>query len=182
MALSKAEIAARYGTALFDYAEDMDALASVHADLQELAQAISEYPQILKVFSDPIFNSAEKAKSLSAIEQGLTKEVQNFLNLLLDYDHFLELPDIINCFNDLYNKSQKIETGVAVSAVPLDQEQLQKLGAGYAQKYNLQKVILTNVVDPNIIGGVILKVGDCVIDGSVKNKLKKIRAQLVNKN
>ena len=182
MALSKAEIAARYGTALFDYAEDMDALASVHADLQELAQAISEYPQILKVFSDPIFNSAEKAKSLSVIEQGLAKEVQNFLNLLLDYDHFLELPDIINCFNDLYNKSQKIETGVAVSAVPLDQEQLQKLGAGYAQKYNLQKVILTNVVDQNIIGGVILKVGDCVIDGSVKNKLKKIRAQLVNKN
>ena len=182
MALSKEEIAARYGTALFDYAEDMDALASVHADLQELAKAISEYPQILKVFSDPIFNSAEKAKSLSAIEQGLTKEVQNFLNLLLDYDHFLELPDIINCFNDLYNKSQKIETGVAVSTVPLDQEQLQKIGAGYAQKYNLQKVILTNVVDPNIIGGVILKVGDCVIDGSVKNKLKKIRAQLVNKN
>ena len=182
MALSTEEIAARYGTALFDYAEDMDALETVHADLQELAQAVSDYPQILQAFSDPIFNSAEKAKSLSVIEQGLTKEVQNFLNLLLDYDHFLELPEIIKCFNDLYNQSQKIETGVAVSAVPLDQEQLQKLGAGYAQKYNLQKVILTNVVDQNIIGGVILKVGDCVIDGSVKNKLKKIRAQLINKN
>ena len=92
------------------------------------------------------------------------------------------MPEIIKCFNDLYNQSQKIETGVAVSAVPLDQEQLQKLGAGYAQKYNLQKVILTNVVDQNIIGGVILKVGDCVIDESVKKKLKKIRAQLINKN
>ena len=80
MALSKAEIAARYGTALFDYAEDMAALDTVHADMQELAEAISNYPQILQVFSDPIFNSAEKAKSLSAIEQGLSEEVQNFLD------------------------------------------------------------------------------------------------------
>jgi len=182
MALSKAEIAARYGTALFDYAEDMAALDTVHADMQELAKAISTYPQILKVFSDPIFNSTEKAKSLSAIEQGLSEEVQNFLNLLLDYDHFLELPDIINCFNDLYNKNQKIETGVAVSAVALDQTQLQKLGDSYAKKFGLASVTLENKVDPEIIGGVILKVGDCVIDGSVKNKLNKIRAQLINKN
>ena len=182
MALSKAEIAARYGTALFDYAEDMAALDTVHADMQELAEAISNYPQILQVFSDPIFNSAEKAKSLSVVEQGLSEEVQNFLNLLLDYDHFMELPDIINCFNDLYNKNQKIETGVAVSAVALDQRQLQELGTSYARKFNLRKVILTNEVDQSIIGGVILKVGDCVIDGSVKNKLNKIRAQLINKN
>jgi len=48
MALSKAEIAARFGTALFDYAEDMAALDTVHADMQELAEAISNYPQILK--------------------------------------------------------------------------------------------------------------------------------------
>jgi len=116
------------------------------------------------------------------IEQGLSEEVQNFLNLLLDYDHFMELPDIINCFNDLYNKNQKIETGVAVSAVALDQRQLQELGTSYARKFNLRKVILTNEVDQSIIGGVILKVGDCVIDGSVKNKLNKIRAQLINKN
>ncbi|KJY65322.1 ATP synthase subunit delta [Lactobacillus helsingborgensis] len=182
MALSKAEIAARYGTALFDYAQDMDALTAVHADLQELAEAISNYPQILKVFSDPIFNSAEKAHSLSVIAQGLTKEVQNFLNLLLDYDHFLELPAIIDCFNSLYNQKEKIATGVAISAVALDEQQLQKLGAGYAQKYGLKKVILKNEVDQGLIGGVVLKVGDCVIDGSVKNKLNKIRAQLINKN
>lgn len=182
MALTREEIAARYGTALFDYAQDMNALEEVHVDLQELRQAVSANPKILSVFSDPIFNSTEKKKSLSIIEEGFTKEVQTFLNLLLDYNHFLQLVDIIDCFNELYNDNKKIMVGTAVTAVELDDAQLKALGQSYAKKYDLTSVNLKNEVDKSIIGGVILKVGDCVIDGSVKNKLKKIRAQLISKN
>lgn len=182
MALTREEIAARYGNALFDYAQDMNALDEVHTDLQELRKAVSANPKILSVFSDPIFNSDEKKKSLAIIADGLTNEVQTFLNLLLDYNHFLQLVDIIDCFNQLYNDSKKIMVGTAVTAVELSQSQLKALGNSYAKKYDLTSVNLKNEVDQSIIGGVILKVGDCVIDGSVKNKLNKIRAQLINKN
>lgn len=182
MALNREEIAARYGTALFDYAQDMNALDEVHADLRELREAVSANPKILRVFSDPIFNSDEKKKSLAMIAAGLNSEVQKFLNLLLDYNHFLQLIDIIECFNQLYNDSKKIMEGTAVTAVELNQAQLKALGDSYAKKYDLTSVNLKNEVDQSIIGGVILKVGDCVIDGSVKNKLKKIRAQLISKN
>ncbi|MBA1394595.1 F0F1 ATP synthase subunit delta, partial [Lactobacillus sp. XV13L] len=181
-ALSKEEIAARYGTALFDYAQDMKALDAVHADLGELGKALAEYPQILKVFSDPILDSNEKKASLSAIERGLIKEVQTFLNLLLDYNHFGELPGIIDHFNYLYNKNKKIMVGTAITSIKLDESQLSALSASYAQKYGLSAVNLVNKVDKSIIGGVILRVGDWVIDGSVKNKLKKIRAQLISKD
>ncbi|BDR60365.1 ATP synthase F1 subunit delta [Lactobacillus xylocopicola] len=182
MALSKEEIAARYGTALFDYAQDMKALEAVHADLQELRQALSAHPQILQVFSDPILNTTEKKKALSAIEQGLVDEVQNFLNLLLDYNHFSALPAIIAYFNDLYNKNKKIMAGTAITSIELDESQLKALGESYAQKYGLTQVHLDNEVDDSIIGGVILKVGDYVVDGSVKNKLTKIRARLISKD
>jgi F-type H+-transporting ATPase subunit delta len=182
MALSKEEIAARYGTALFDYAHDMGALDDVYADLQELRQAISNNPQILDVFSDPIFDSEEKKESLDCIKDGLVKEVQNFLDLLLDYNHFMELPAIIDCFNDLFNQNRKVVTGIAISAVKLDDEQLKAIGDSFAQKYGLNNVTLTNKVDESIIGGVILKIGDCVVDGSIKRKLNKIRAQLVRKD
>ena len=182
MALTREEIAARYGTALFDYVQDMNALDSVYLDLQELHQALVANPRILKAFSDPVFNNAEKQKSLSIIDKGLSKEVQNFLNLLLSYNHFLELVEIIDYFNQLYDAEKKIMVGTAVTAVKLDDAQLQAIGESYAQKYHLAAVHLNNEVDKSVIGGVILKVGDCVIDGSVKNKLKKIRAQLISKN
>ena len=182
MALSREEIVARYGTALFNYAQDMNALDTVKEELCELRKAVCTNPQILSVFSDPILNSDEKKKSLSAIEQGFSTEVQTFLNLLLDYNHFLELVDIIDFFNKLYNDSKKIMVGTAITAVKLDEDQLSALGDSYAKKFGLASVTLENKVDPEIIGGVILKVGDCVIDGSVKNKLKKIRAQLISKD
>lgn len=89
------------------------------------------------------------------------------------------LPDIVDQFNMRYNKLNNIAFGKVISAVKLDDDQLQKLGQAYAKKYNLKELKLTNQVNPSIIGGVILEVEDYIIDGSVKTKLKKIRAQLV---
>ncbi|HBQ09545.1 MAG TPA: F0F1 ATP synthase subunit delta, partial [Lactobacillus sp.] len=59
---------------------------------------------------------------------------------------------------------------------------LKRLGDSYAKKYDLNAVRLENKVDPSILGGVVLQVKDRVIDGSVKNRLKKIRAQIIDKN
>ncbi|WEV42923.1 ATP synthase F1 subunit delta [Lactobacillus sp. ESL0684] len=182
MALSREEIAARYGTALFEYAQDMNALETVYEDLQELAVAVDENPQILNVFSDPIFNSDEKKKSLAIIEHDLTDEVQNFLNFLLEYDRFADLPEIITYFKQLYDDAGQIVSGTVTTAMQLNESQLKALSKSYAQKYGLKEVRLENKVNQDIIGGVVLQVGDRVINGSVKNKLKKIHAQLVNKD
>lgn len=90
--------------------------------------------------------------------------------------------DIIDQFAVLYDDKNKIASGTATTAVKLDDDQLKRLGDGFAKKYNLNAVRLENKVDPSILGGVILQVKDRVIDGSVKNKLKKIRAQIIDEN
>ena len=182
MALSREEVAARYGAAMFGYAKDMKVLDSVQEELQALKEAVNENPTIIRVLSNPILNSIEKKKILSEIEKDFSNEVQSFLNLLLDYDRFSDLVEIINCYNDLYDQEKSIAAGVATTAVKLDEDQLKRLGDSYASKYHLKSLRLKNQVDPSIIGGVILQVKDRVIDGSVKNKLKKIRAQLVEDN
>ena len=82
----------------------------------------------------------------------------------------------------LYDNEKKVASGVATTAVKLDDDQLKRLGESFAKKYNLNVVRLENKVDPSILGGVVLQVEDRVIDGSVKNKLKKIRAQIIDKN
>jgi len=182
MALSREEIAARYGAALFGYAQDNDALDTVYNEMVELKKAAEANPQIISVLSDPILSSKDKKDLLTAIEKDFSDDVQNFLNLLFKYDRFADLIDIIDRFVLLYDNEKKVASGVATTAVKLDDDQLKRLGESFAKKYNLNVVRLENKVVPSILGGVVLQVEDRVIDGSVKNKLKKIRAQIIDKN
>lgn len=182
MALSREEIAARYGVALFDYAQDNKVLDTVYDEMLALKKAVIENPKFISILSDPILNSKDKKEFLISVEKGFSAEVQNFLNLLLEYDRFADLVDIINEFALLYDDNKKIASGTATTAVKLDDDQLKRLGESFAKKYDLNAVHLENKVDPSILGGVVLQVKDRVIDGSVKNKLKKIRAQIIDKN
>lgn len=182
MALSREEIAARYGAALFGYAQDSKVLDTVYEEMVELKKAVTANPKIISVLSDPILSSKDKKSVLTAIEKDFLDEVQGFLNLLLEYNRFGDLVDIIDRFVLLYDDKKKIASGVATTAVKLDDDQLKRLGESFAKKYNLNNVRLENKVDPSILGGVVLQVKDRVIDGSVKNKLKKIRAQIIDKN
>ena len=182
MALSREEIAARYGTALFGYAQDNKVLDTVYDEMMELKKAAVANPKFISVLSDPILSSKDKKSLLTAVEKDFSDEVRGFLNLLLEYNRFADLIDIVDEFALLYDDEKKIATGTATTAVKLDDDQLKRLGDSYAKKYNLNVVRLENKVDPSILGGVVLQVKDRVIDGSVKNRLKKIRAQIIDKN
>ena len=82
----------------------------------------------------------------------------------------------------MLEKTSEESRAEVAALLKLDDDQLKRLGDGFAKKYNLNAVRLENKVDPSILGGVILQVKDRVIDGSVKNKLKKIRAQIIDEN
>lgn len=182
MALSREEVAARYGAALFGYAQDNKVLDNVYDEMLELKKAVLANPQIISVLSDPILSSKDKKSVLTAVEKGFSEEVQGFLNLLLEYNRFADLVDIIDQFVAFYDDEKKIASGTATTAVKLDDDQLQRLGDSFAKKYNLNAVRLENKVDPSILGGVVLQVKDRVIDGSVKTKLNKIHAQIIDNN
>lgn len=178
MALSREEIAERYGSAILDYAKDENVLDSFHEELQILKEAVKENPRFIDILSSPVVRIDEKKELLSEVEKDFISEIQNFLNLLLEYGRFANLVDIIDKFNELYNQEKSIAVGTVTTAVKINDDQLNRLGETYAKKYNLEEVHLENKVDPSILGGVILQVKDLVIDGSVKNKLNKIRNQL----
>ncbi|CCI85458.1 F0F1 ATP synthase subunit delta [Lactobacillus pasteurii DSM 23907 = CRBIP 24.76] len=181
MALSREDIAMRYGQALFDFAKEKGSLDTVYEELGELRLAIKENPNFITILSDPIVNSAEKRNILDAIIENFSAESKEFLHLLLTYNRYSELLEIIEHFCNLYDEKNLIARGTAITAVKLDEDQLARLGQGFAKRYNLSSVRLENQVDPSILGGVILQVKDLVIDGSVQNRLQKIRTQLMNK-
>ena len=178
MALSREETARRYGTEIFDFAKDSGKTELMYSELTELKQAVQAEPRFVQVLSNPVLDAKQKESLLTAVEQGFSAELQEVLNFLLSYDRFDNLVDIIDYYSHLYNAANHIGTGVAKTALKLDEDQLQRLADSYAKKYGLQALHLENEVDPEIIGGVVLEVEGRVIDGSVKHRLEKIRAVL----
>ncbi|MFR3789271.1 MAG: ATP synthase F1 subunit delta, partial [Lactobacillus paragasseri] len=98
---------------------------------------------------------------------------------LLEYGRFNALTEIINAFDALYDEDKNIASGTAVSAINLDEDELNRISQAYAKKYGFKKLVLTNEVDSSILGGIILKVGDRIIDGSIRTRLQQIREQLI---
>lgn len=180
MALSREEIGTRYGVALFGFVQDNNSLDKVQQEILVLKQVANENPKMINYLADPVLNLDEKKQFLNKITANFSEEIQKFLNLLLEYNRFDDLLLIIDKFLDLYNESKGFATGQAITAVRLDDRQLAELEKTYANKYHYNELKLENKVDPEIIGGVILKVADQYIDGSIKTKLNKIRAQLIN--
>lgn len=180
MALTREEVGTRYGVALFGYAQDTNTLDDTYQEMTVLQQIVEENPKMLVYLSDPILNMDEKQKFLDSISQNFNSQIQAFLNLVLEYNRMSYLSTIIDHFMQLYDDFNKIARGQAITAIKLNDAQLKNLEASYAKSKNLHALKLKNIVDPSIIGGVVLKVKDQVIDGSVKAKLNKIRAQLIN--
>lgn len=179
MSLSREEIAARYSKALFEYAQDTDSLEQVYSDMNALAQAVKENPAVINLLADPILSVKEKEEFLTSISKDLTPESKKFLEFLLEYGRFNDFVEIVTAFDDLYDRYKNIATGTVISAVKLTKTELDKISQAYAKKYGLNKLILTNKVEPSILGGVILQVGDRIIDGSIRTKLQHIREQLL---
>lgn len=181
MALSKEEIASRYGSALLGFAQDNNCLEQMHEEASALQAAIKANPSFISLLSDPIIRLNEKQQVLAQVSEKFSPQMQEFLKMVLSYERFRELPAILAQFELLYEREQNIWRGEVTSAVKLSAEQLERIGQAYSKKYGLKGLKLTNKVDPDILGGVILRVDDRLIDGSIKTTLKKIRAHLTIK-
>lgn len=103
--------------------------------------------------------------------------VTSFLNLLLEKKRAGILPDIAEALQAMVNKDQNISHGAIISAVELDSDLLAKIQATL-EKLTGNKVILETQVDPSIIGGIIAKVGDLVLDGSIKTQLNGLKESI----
>ena len=179
MALSREEIASRYSKALLAYAQDANSLDAVHEDMNVLLQVAKENPDMLRLLSDPIIRKDQKEEFLSSFSDKFSVETKNFLDFLLEYRRFESLTAIIEAFNTLYDEYKNIASGTAVSAIKLNEDELSRISQAYAKKYGFKELILTNKVDQSILGGIILKVGDRIIDGSIRTRLQQIREQLI---
>ena len=167
-------IARVYADALFGVAKEKGKLDAIREQLGQFADALADNRQLQLFFFSPYFSSAEKEDGLAKAVSGAEPELVNFLNLLLEKHRMPVLFRIRKQFESLWAKENK-RLGVTVtSAVELDPEVARKIGAEIEGQTG-EVVELESKVDPEILGGLVVQVGNMVLDTSIRNRLEKLR-------
>jgi len=171
--------AKRYATAAFTVASEAGDFDTWLSTLDELAR-IMRMPSARTVFTSPIVAPADKRRALDRLLPNATPTIRNFLHIVADRDRLDEAPGIAEALRALINKRRGIVTADVTTAVAIDaqteQVLMQRL-ASYLQRDPSHVTIHTHV-DPNIIGGVVARIGDLVIDDSVRGRLERLRRSL----
>lgn len=178
MKLDKAAVGERYGKALFELAEEKGLTKEFSESLNELREIFDNVPELGKILSDAQLEPDEKEAIFAELSKPFSGYIANFLKVAFSYNRIADVPQMIAVYEKLLDEKQGLTHGEAISAVPLGEDQLTRLEAQFANILYVQKVKLTNVVQPKIVGGVVLKADNFVIDGSIKHRLDQIRRML----
>ena len=172
------QIAKKYSKALFSLAEEKDEFIKFQDDLNLIKEAFTEHKEFRNVLFHPRIKLDEKKRIFDRVfEEEISQEIYNFIQLLIDKRRIFYIKAIINKFNELVNDREKIIKIEVVSAIELEEDMKNRL------KDKLEKgmdydVILNNTVDPDILGGLVLKIGDKIIDGSIQHELNTLSEKI----
>ena len=169
--------ARRYAEAVFGLAQAENGYDAWATDLDRLAELL-EVPLAAKALTSPAVSTEDKLRVIDAEVPNLQPQTRNLLQLLLHRDRLELLPDIARAYHELLNRARGIATAQVTTAVPLDDAARVQLAARLS-RYVGQRVEMQTTVDPSIIGGVVARVGDTLLDGSVRGRLEALRRRLV---
>jgi F-type H+-transporting ATPase subunit delta len=171
------EIAQVYARSLFEVAKERDVLDDVHEQLGQFADALNDNRQLAVFFFSPYFSSAEKKDGLKSTLQGADPIFMNFLEALLERHRMPVIFRIRARFEQLWDEEKRLLPVEVTSSVELDKETVQSIGKRIGEQTG-ETVELSTKVDPEILGGIVLRVGDYVLDASIRNRLNQLRKQV----
>ena len=157
MKLDNETIVHRYGKALFELAEEMKIRNEFHSELQEYKKVLQNEPQLKVFMSSNQISPEAKLKIMEILKKDSSKLMTNLLDMLYDYGRITNLEGIIDEFDRLNDEFEKTVRASVITAIELDEERKQKLASSFANVVGAKKVIIDPIIDPEIIGGVILK-------------------------
>ena len=171
------EIAEVYSRALFEAAKDSDALDRVHDELGEFADALDADRNLQVFLFSPYFSSAEKRDGIRKIVSDADERIVNFLELLAERHRMPALFRIRRSFDSMWAEENKLLPVTVTSAVELDEGLVRDIGKRIEEQTGRQ-VELSSSVDPDVLGGLRLQVGNMVLDATVRNRLEQLRKQV----
>jgi F-type H+-transporting ATPase subunit delta len=171
------EIARVYAEALFEAAKEKGKLDEIRDQLGQFADAVAESRDLQIFLFSPYFSSAEKRDGIGRAVSGAEAELVNFLELLAEKHRMPAIFRIRQRFDDLWAKENKQLEVTLTSAVELDPDVAKRVGKEIERQTD-RKIELSTDVDEGIIGGLVLQVGNMVLDASVRSKLERLRKEV----
>jgi F-type H+-transporting ATPase subunit delta len=171
------EIAEVYARALFEVAQDQDKLDELHDELGQFADAVAENRDLARFFFSPYFSTEEKKDALKKVIDGAEAPFMNFLEALVERHRMPVIFRIRSRFDQLWEEEKKLLPVEVTSAVELDDKTIKEIGKKIGEQVDRQ-VELSSHVDPEILGGLVLRVGNFVLDASIRQRLEQLRKQV----
>ena len=171
----QASLAGRYATALFGLARDEKQIDAVTRSLDTVEMAIAESSDLRALATSPLISRSEAGKAIRALVPtlGVDTITGHFLGVLADNGRLRELKNVIRTYRELAAQHRGETTAEVTSAFPLDDEQLVRLKASLKSRFG-RDVAIDARVDPEILGGIIIRRGSQMIDASIRTKLNTL--------
>ena len=181
--MSEVRVAKRYAKSLLELAVEQDCLQEVIEDVRVFGKAIDENRQLFLAMKSPVIKQAHKKIILDRIFGGkLSNLTISFFDIVCRKGRASVLPAVANEFERQYNLFLGIEKASVVAASELTDDLRKEFEAMVGQITNCKQVILEEKIEPDLVGGFILKVGDKQIDDSISGRLRIMKNKLITRS
>jgi F-type H+-transporting ATPase subunit delta len=172
-------VAKRYAKALFAVGKEEEALDAYSETLGGLAELLAKQPDIADALSNPQYPLEVREKVVGHLVKALdaSQVMGNFLRLLVQKRRAEVLPEIAEVFQTMVDAERNISRGTVITAIQLDAGLKEKVQSTL-EKITGKQVIFSTQVDPSIIGGIVAKVGDLVLDGSIRSQVAGLKESI----
>jgi F-type H+-transporting ATPase subunit delta len=168
------ELAEVYARSLFEVARDQGKLDELREQLAQFADALDSNRELAVFFFSPYFSTKEKQEGLERLLDGPEETFVNFLKLLIENHRMPVIFRTRQQFERLWERENQLLPVEITSAIELDAETTESLGRSIGERAG-RKVRLAAHVDPDILGGIVLRVGNSILDASIRNRLEQLR-------
>jgi F-type H+-transporting ATPase subunit delta len=171
------EIAQVYARSLFEVAQERDNIDVVREQLGEFADALAESREFELFFFSPYFSTEEKKDGLDKALEGADEIVRNFLAVLIENHRMPALLRVRREYDRLWQDVNQMLPVEVTSAVELDEAVTKQIGEEIGRQTG-RNVELSTIVDPDVLGGIVLRVGNSILDASIRTRLERLRKQV----
>jgi len=168
------DVAQVYARALFEVAKEHERLDEIRTQLGQFVTALNEHREMAVFFFSPYFSTEEKKDAMHRGIEGADEIFMNFLEALVERQRMPAIFRIRVEYEQLWDEENKLLPVQITSAVPLDEKTVRSIGDRISEQTS-QTVELSSKVDPDLIGGIVLRVGNVILDASIRSRLNQLR-------
>ena len=171
----------RYALAIYEVAEKNGKVDEYLRDLREICNLLDNNQDFYQVIKHPLVNTTKKKQIFADLFKGkIDEELLSFMMVLIEKGRILYLKEKLNQMEEIDLERRNIIKGVVKTAIPLLSEELEQLKVIFEKKYE-KTILFDTKLDKSLLGGVYVKVGNDVIDGTVKSKIEEMKDLMLKK-